>query len=105
MISGRLAAMVALESLKENDFGEKFLKKYDKILWETIGDEIKANHRVQRLGKRFPYLIDKLMEKATKDENFRKRFEKLLPYAGGRKEIGSAEFLTELGHTCPVEED
>ncbi len=96
MISGRIAAMVARDALQAGDFSEKFLKKYDQDLWNEIGDEIKTSYRVQRLGKRFPHLIDKLLVKATNDESFRKRVEKLLPYTGGRKEIGSSEFLEEL---------
>lgn len=105
MISGRVGAMVALEALKQGDCGEAFLKRYDKLLWEAIGDEIKANYRMQRIGKRFPHLIDKLMEKAAKDEAFRKKFEKLLPYTGGRKEIGGQDFLAELGHTEQIKEE
>ena len=96
MISGRTAAMIAAEAIERSDFSEKFLKKYDQDLWNEIGDEIKTSYRVQRLGKRFPHLIDKLLVKATNDESFRKRVEKLLPYTGGRKEIGSSEFLEEL---------
>ena len=96
MISGKLAAQIAAEALESRDYSENFLQKYDKMLWDEIGDEIKTSYRVQRLGKRFPHLIDKLMVKATQDEEFRKRVEKLLPYTGGRKEIGSAEFIKEL---------
>ncbi len=96
MISGRIAAEVAIEAMRKNDFSEKFLKKYDKDLWDTIGKEIKANYRLQKLGKRFPSLIDKLIVRATKDENFRKQIENLLPYTGGREEIGSVGFLEDL---------
>ncbi len=96
MISGRIAAHVAAEAMQTSDFSEKFLKKYDKELWKEIGDEIKTSYRVQRLGKRFPNLIDKLLVKANEDEDFRKRVEKLLPYTSGRGEIGSKEFIEEL---------
>jgi len=96
MISGKIAAQVAVEAIEKNDFSEKFFKKYDNLLWDTIGDEIKTSYRIQKLGKMFPNLIDKLLVKASKDEDFRKRVEKLLPYTSGRKEIGSEEFLEEL---------
>jgi menaquinone-9 beta-reductase len=105
MISAKIAAEVVLEALQKNDFSEKFLKKYDKELWAVIGDEIKANYRVQRLGKMFPHLIDKLMEKASKDEKYRKKLEEKLPYAGGRRDMGSKEFLKELGHDAAEELD
>jgi geranylgeranyl reductase family protein len=96
MISSRLASQVALEAIQKNDFSEKMLKKYDKLLWDTIGDEIKANHRLQKLGKRFPHLIDKLLVKAREDEKFRKELEDMLPYTGGRKKMGSSSFLKML---------
>ncbi len=96
MISGKVAAEVSVEALEEDRFDEKFLKRYDKRLWDVIGDEIKANTRLQMLGKKHPHLIDKLIVKASKDEGFRKDFEKLLPYTGGRKKIGSAMFLKML---------
>ncbi len=98
MISGKVAAMVAIEALGKQDFSENFLKKYDKELWDVIGDEIKANYRLQRLGKMFPHLIDKLIDKASKDESFRKKLESKLPYTGGRKDMGETSFLSELGH-------
>ena len=41
-------------------------------------------------------MIDKLIVKASKDEKFRKEIEKMLPYTGGRKEIGSSDFLMTL---------
>lgn len=96
MISGKIAAEVALEAMEEENFSEKFLKRYDKKLWDIIGQEIKNDYRVLKIGKRFPHLIDRLMMKATKDEKFRQRFEKLIPYAGGRGEIGSDDFIKEL---------
>lgn len=98
MISGRLAALTAIEAIKKNDVSEKSLKRYDEGLWEEIGPEIKANYRVQRLGKMFPHLIDRLVVKASKDENYRKKLEEKLPYALGRREMGESSFLKELGH-------
>ncbi len=98
MISAKIAALVAVEALNKDDFSEKFLKKYDKELWDVIGDEIKANYRLQRLGKMFPHLIDRLIVKASKDEDFRRKLESKLPYTGGRKDMGTKSFLEELGH-------
>jgi geranylgeranyl reductase family protein len=96
MISAQVAAQVAIEALNAEDFSESFLKQYDKKLWDVIGEEIKANHRIQKTGARFPFLINKVIGKAAKDESFRKRFEKMLPYAGGREELGSDDFRKEL---------
>ena len=104
MISGKQSALMAIEALKKNDFSEKFLKKYDKDLWEEIGDEIKANYRLQKLGKKFPHLIDVLLVKASQNEEVRKKLEDMLPYTGGRKKIGSLDFLKFLGHSWTEKE-
>ncbi len=97
MISGRVAAHVAAEALKKGDFSEQFLKKHDELVWNTIGDEIATDYKLQKLGSKFPWLIDKLAVKASKDENFRKKVEELLPYTGRRHELSTEEFLKELG--------
>ena len=96
MISGKQAALTAIAALKAENFSENFLEQYDKNLWEEIGPEIEANYRLQKLGKRFPFLIDKLIGKAKKDEKFRKRIEGMLPYTGGRQEMGKDSFVEEL---------
>ncbi|MFC2142865.1 NAD(P)/FAD-dependent oxidoreductase [Candidatus Aenigmatarchaeota archaeon] len=96
MISGKHAAAISIQALEKNNFSENTLKKYDKDLWDEIKDEIKASHRLQRLGKKFPHLIDKLFVKASKDEEFRKKFEGMLPYTAGKKKIGTREFLKAL---------
>ena len=96
MISGKYAALTVIAAMKANDFSEKFLARYDENLWEEIGPEIEANYRLQKHGKRFPFLIDKLIGKAKKDEKFRKRIESMLPYTGGRQEMAKDSFVEEL---------
>jgi len=96
MISGRYAAHVAVEALKLGDFSEKFLQKYDKLLWDEIGPDIKASYRLQTVAKMFPFLIDKLVEKAKKDEKFRHSIEKKLPNMSGKEEMGTSSFLDLL---------
>ncbi|MBI4895329.1 MAG: geranylgeranyl reductase family protein [Candidatus Aenigmarchaeota archaeon] len=93
MISGEVSAKISMEALAKGDFSEKFLEKYDKELWDVIGDEIKTNYKIQQLGKDHPEWIDKLMVKASKDEKFRKLFESMLPYTGGRKKLGKMDFI------------
>lgn len=104
MISGRIASIVCLEALEKNSFHEAFLKRYDKLLWNEIGEEIKINYRLQRLGKMFPGLIDKLLDKAKKDENFKKKVEAYLPNAKARKKLASFDFLSILSPSIKKED-
>jgi len=96
MISAKHAAKAASDAIDKDDCSEHFLKRYDKDLWDEIGPEIKANDRLQKLGKKHPDLIDKLVMKAAKDESFRKMIEKMLPYTGGRHEMGQLSFVEKL---------
>lgn len=95
-ISGRHAAHVAIEALDQNQLNEQFLTTYDTRLWDEIGHEIKADYRIQRLGHKFPFLLNRLMSKASKDQEFRKKFEALLPYTEGKEKIGAWRFIASL---------
>ncbi|MBI4020549.1 MAG: geranylgeranyl reductase family protein [Candidatus Aenigmarchaeota archaeon] len=96
VISGRIAATTAIEALGQGGGMEKFTRLYDKRLWEAIGHEIKVNYRIQRLGTRFPFLIDRLISKAAKNEDTRKELESHLPYVEGKAEIGTKGFISKL---------
>lgn len=104
MISGRIAAGIATEAIDNNDPSEKFLEKYDKELWDVIGEEIKKNYKLQRLGARFPILMNKMMNKAKNNEEFRKKLESRLPYVSGRGEIGTTNFIAEFDDEVSKEE-
>jgi menaquinone-9 beta-reductase len=104
MISGKVAVEVAKESLEKGDFSEEFLKKYDEILWGAIGEQIQYNFKLQKLSTKFPFLIDKVVEKALKDEEFRKKVQKMLPYTSGRKELSSTGFITSLDSSLNEED-
>jgi len=95
-ISAKLAAQIAGEALEKGEITEESLSTYDTLLWEEIGPEIKANYRIQRLGHRFPFLLNKLLDKAAKNPEFRKKFETLLPHTKGRKKIGKWRFIVSL---------
>ena len=47
MTGGMYAGQVAAEAIKEGDCSAKFLKKYDKLVRDDIGDEIKKYAVVQ----------------------------------------------------------
>ncbi len=96
MISGKIAAEVAVQGIEKNDVSEKFLERYDKLLWDVIGEEIKTNYRVQVIAKKMPFLIDKLIVRATKDEKFRNKIKELIPYGGKRQGLVTDDFLEDL---------
>ncbi|MGN1363360.1 MAG: NAD(P)/FAD-dependent oxidoreductase [Methanobrevibacter sp.] len=60
MTGGMYAGQVAAEAIKEGDYSSKFLKKYDKLVRDDIGEEIKKYAVVQN------YMLD------LKDEDLNK---------------------------------
>lgn len=95
-ISGRIAAAVATDALNNGRIGKDVLARYEQQLWEEIGQEIKASYRIQRLGHKFPFLLNKLMSKASKNPEFRQKFEAMLPYVEGKEKIGAWRFIASL---------
>lgn len=95
-ISGKHAAQVAVEALEKQDFSADFLKLYDKRLWDEIGTEMKSDYKIQKLGKKWPGLIDRVVHKAQKDEKFKKRLESMLPFVEGKQKLGTWRFILSL---------
>ncbi|MDD5147838.1 MAG: NAD(P)/FAD-dependent oxidoreductase [Candidatus ainarchaeum sp.] len=65
MEAGILAANVAAEAVHKKDFSEKFLSRYNKLWYETRGNELKKKLRVRHLLEQlsnddFNYLADSL---------------------------------------------
>ncbi len=98
MVSGKIASQVAASAMEKNDFSEKFLKKYDELLWGVLGEEIKHDYKIQQIGMKAPWLIDVVIGKASKDAKFKERLEGMLPYVSGKEKMVSKDFLTEMGY-------
>ncbi|MBI4021112.1 MAG: geranylgeranyl reductase family protein [Candidatus Aenigmarchaeota archaeon] len=94
-ISAKHAAATALQAMEKGP-SRDLLAAYEQALWAEIGEEIKADYRIQRLGHRFPFLLNKLMSKAAKNQEFRKKFEAMLPYTEGKERIGAWRFVASL---------
>jgi len=56
LYSARHAVACAREACDAGDFSERFLSRYDKRLWDEIGDELAVSARLQRLGRIRPLL-------------------------------------------------
>lgn len=95
-VSARHASETAVKALEQNQVNSAFLAQYDTNLWDEIGPDIAADYRIQRLGHRFPFLLNRLLRKASKNPEFRKKFEGMLPYTDGKKKIGKWSFVASL---------
>jgi geranylgeranyl reductase family protein len=66
-ICARIASKIVLESLLSNDFGERFLKKYERIWRSQLGQEFLTMLWLRRFLNSLPdALIDRLIHAASK---------------------------------------
>lgn len=70
MYAARYAVECAHEACCESNFSEKFLSRYEKRLWDEIGDELKVSTRMQQLG-RVRFLLNFVIHKAKKSVEIR----------------------------------
>lgn len=66
MISGRHAADVAAEMLREGRLDAKAAKQYDKRVWNRLGQEVAISTRLQQLADK-PWLFDFVVDRATRN--------------------------------------
>lgn len=96
MISAKIASEVALDALEKNDFSKEFLQRYDQKLENIVRNELKSNYRIQRVLKKFPFLINKAFEKAVRNESFRETLGKTISHTGDKSDMISLIFLFKL---------
>ncbi len=93
--SARLAVNTAVEAKTANDFSEKFLKRYENRLWESLGDELKISSRMQSLGRCRP-LLNYVLRKAARNQEIRDLICGMIANAFPKKELLSPLFYLKL---------
>lgn len=67
LYSARVAMDIAKEAVEFNNFSEELLSKYDKQLWNEIGDELNVSTKLQKIG-RIRFLLNYVINKASRSE-------------------------------------
>jgi geranylgeranyl reductase family protein len=93
--SARLAVDTAVEAISENNFSERFLKRYEDRLWESLGDELKISSRMQSLGRCRP-LLNYVLRKAAKNDEVRNLICGMIANAFPKKDLLSPLFYLKL---------
>lgn len=65
--SGRIAANTVLAAHKNQNFSEKFLEQYSKMLYKSMGLEFKVSHLIQKLCK-YPRVLDFVIKRARQSK-------------------------------------
>lgn len=70
LCSARYAVECAGEACGAGDFGERFLARYDRRLWDAIGGELKVSARLQKIGS-FRPLLNLVIRRARDSQELR----------------------------------
>jgi geranylgeranyl reductase family protein len=74
MMSARLAADAAQTALQRGDFSRQTLRAYDQACHEAMWASLHRSYLIQNWMLRFPFLVDFLVRRATKDGAFARTF-------------------------------
>jgi geranylgeranyl reductase family protein len=68
LYSAKIGVQTAADAIKQNDFSEDFLSKYDKDLWAVIGDELNVSSKLQKIGRN-RFLLNFVINKAASSQH------------------------------------
>ncbi|MFZ0389335.1 MAG: NAD(P)/FAD-dependent oxidoreductase [Calditrichia bacterium] len=66
MTSAKIAVNVAAEAIRQGNTGKAFLAEYHRRLKAEIGSELALSYQLQKIGTRFPFLLNLVIGKAVR---------------------------------------
>ncbi|HGY56330.1 MAG TPA: geranylgeranyl reductase family protein [Caldithrix abyssi] len=70
LFSAKVAAQTVKEAVEANDFSTSFLSRYDRNLWNELGDELALSSKLQRIGRN-RFLLNLVINKASRNKEVR----------------------------------
>lgn len=95
LLSGKLAALAAVEALDSNDTSAAFLARYDERLWKAVWNEMQTSYSMQKLG-RHEFLLNFVIGKAAKSPKAREAIAGTFTSKEARDEYSSPLFYLKL---------
>ena len=95
MVSGLIAAETAAQAKEKNDFSKKYLKKYDKKLWDHLGSELNTSARLLKLA-RSKFLLNFVIDRAARSEKVRNIISGMLANEIPKTELSNPLFYLKI---------
>lgn len=95
LVSAKLASQAIANAFEKNDFSEQILMKYHEAFWKEVGPELDASYKMQKMLN-MKFLVNRIIEKATKDEELRDALSGTLVKDSPTKQIASSKLLMKL---------
>jgi geranylgeranyl reductase family protein len=90
--SGKYASQTILKAFEKNDFSEEALSEYPKLLWDTIGNEVETNHKMQKMANN-KFLLNLMIGKANRSAEIRHAISDALINPDNHKKIIDPFFI------------
>ena len=95
MVSGLIAAETAAQAKEKNDFSKKYLKKYDKKLWDHLGSELNTSAKLLKLA-RSKFLLNFVIDRAARSEKVRNIISGMLANEIPKTELSNPLFYLKI---------
>ncbi|MTI21718.1 geranylgeranyl reductase family protein [Fulvivirga sp. RKSG066] len=93
--SGRIAAEHIVNAIGLNDFSKEFNKRYDKVIYQKMWNELRISRSMQKL-LRYPKLFNFVVKKANKNASVRTLLTSMLDNVDLKKELIKPSFYFKL---------
>jgi flavin-dependent dehydrogenase len=95
MVAGKYAMQVAAKSKNTGDYSEKAFSKYDQLLWDEIGKELRTSTKLQSLA-RSNFLLNFIINRAARNEEVQDIISGMLSNEIPKEELSSPLFYFKI---------
>ncbi len=95
MISGKIAAETAADSLKTGDLSAAFMSKYDQRVNAALGHEFRISNKLQQLVQ-YPFLFNMIVGKANRNPRLRELLSCMFDDLEARKNLKKPSFYLKV---------
>lgn len=95
MYSARYAVEAAKAAIESGDLSAAFLARYDRDLWNEIGDELKVSSKLQKIGQIRP-LLKFVLNKAARSDNVREIISGMMANQIPKQKLANPLFYLKL---------
>ena len=95
MVAGKYAMQVVAESKDTGAYSEKAFSKYDKLLWDEIGKELRTSTKLQSLA-RSSFLLNFVIKRAARNEEVQDIISGMLSNEIPKEELSSPLFYFKI---------
>jgi len=95
VISGKYAAVYAMEALEANDFSAEFFQRYDQMIHKKLRNELRISHAIQKLGA-VPWLINMFFNKALRSPELQQTLKMMFADVDLRKQLKNPLFYLKI---------